>query len=90
MGWREQAPGFGLLCWLLFPLHHGFVTVCAHCLFRLKSGTLSPGDEAGQITLSTQPTHSVQNEECEQQSEKFDYCIFHSKLFCAEVASCTL
>lgn len=32
--------------------------VCAvHCVFRLISVTLSPGDEAGQITLSAQPTH---------------------------------
>lgn len=33
--------------------------------------TPSCSDEAGQITLSAQPTQSVQNEECEQQSTVF-------------------
>ncbi len=63
--------------------------VCVHCVLRLISVTLSSGDEAGQITLSAQPTHPAQNEECEQQSDKLYYCIFHSKLLCAEVTSCS-
>lgn len=76
-----SAPRFcDCVCWC----------VCVQCVFRLISVTLSPGDEAGQITLSAQPTHSALNEECEQQSEKLYYCIFPSKLLCAAVASCTL
>lgn len=65
------------------------VCACVHCVFRLISVTSSSGDEAGQLTLSAQPTHPAQNEECDQQSEKLYYYIFYSKLLCAEVASCT-
>lgn len=70
--------------------HSRSVCVCVHCAFRLISVTLSPGDEAGQITLSAQPTHPAQYEECEQQLEELYDCIFQSKLLCAEVVFCVL
>lgn len=71
----SSVPGFGPLCRLLSPPPHPAPRfcdcVCAHCVFRLISLTLSCSDEAGQITLSAQPTQSVQNEEREQRSTVF-------------------
>lgn len=68
----SSLPGFGPLCRLLFPQRHSFCDcVCAHCVFRLISLTLSCSDEAGQITLSAQPTQPVQNEEREPQPTVF-------------------
>lgn len=82
MGWfdiraGESSPLF-LCAWLwaalpvIVPPAPRFCDcVCAHCVFRLISLTPSCSDEAGQITLSAQPTQSVQNEEREQQSTVF-------------------
>lgn len=83
MGWfdirgEESSPLF-LWAWLWAalpvivppPAPRFCDCVCAHCVFRLISLTLSCSDEAGQITLSAQPTQSVQNEEREQRSTVF-------------------